>query len=97
MATSRHQVTETPLDPNLRWLTVQDASRYLQVSPQTVRGIIHEGRLKVVRVGLHFRIDRADLDSVMMRRKQTVSPYRRGTHPWVAQRHAENRKRAKAR
>lgn len=92
MALSTKQVTETPLDPNLRWLTIRDAARYLQVSPQTVRGIIHDGRLKVVRIGLHFRIDRVDLDSAMMRRKQTVAPYRRGTRPWVKERHAENRR-----
>jgi excisionase family DNA binding protein len=84
----------SPLDPNLRWLTVDEAAQYLRVGPHTIRHTIHSGELKAARFGQGFRIDRTDLDQLLLRKKRIVAPYRRGTHPWVAKRHAENRKRA---
>ena len=82
------------LDPNLRWLLVSEAAAYLRVSPQTIRHLIHAGRLKAARgIGAGFRIDRADLDSLLTREKKIIAPYRRGSHPWVTERWARERKR----
>jgi excisionase family DNA binding protein len=85
-----------PLVPNTRWLTVDQAAAYLQVIPNTIRNLIHDGSLKAARLGYKFRIERVDLDLMMTRRKRVVPPYRRGLRPWVSARHAENRKRAAA-
>ncbi len=87
---------EPPIDPSLRWLLVVEAAQYLRLSPQTVRQAIHSGELKAIRIGKGFHLDRTDLDRMMISRKKTIPPYRRGTRPWVAKRHTQNRKRAVA-
>jgi excisionase family DNA binding protein len=80
------------LDPNLKWLLVPEAAAYLRVSPQTIRTLIHSGRLKATRgIGAGFRIDRADLDNLLLRKKKVIPPYRRGTHKWVTERWAKKR------
>jgi excisionase family DNA binding protein len=90
---------QLPVDPNVKWLTVEEASRYLRVSAQYVRRILHGGELKAAGLGgsAGFRIDRVDLDQLMLRRKRTVPPYRKGSHPWVAARHDANRQKRAAR
>jgi excisionase family DNA binding protein len=80
-----------------RWFTVEEAASYLRVSHQTIRNILHSGQLKAARVGARFRIAIEDLDDFLARSRRAVAPYRRGTRPWVARRHAANRKRARAR
>jgi len=84
------QKSSPPTEP-FRWLTVDEAAIYLRVSPGTIRGLIHRGELRAARIGTLFRLDRADLDQLMLRRKRSVAPYRRGTHPWVAKRWALQR------
>jgi excisionase family DNA binding protein len=78
---------QLPVDPNVKWL---------RVSAQYVRRILHAGELKAAGLGgsAGFRIDRADLDQLMLRRKRVIPPYLKGNRPWVAARHAQNRKRA---
>jgi len=75
------------------WLDVEMAAEYLHVSQGTVRKILHEGKLKAARIGPHFRIEKSDLDAWLARQKKTIPPYRKGSRPWVAGRHARNRKR----
>jgi excisionase family DNA binding protein len=77
-----------------RWKTVAESAIYLRCSPQHVRTLIHNSKLKAVRCGKGFLLDRNDLDGLLVRRKRFFNPYRRGTKPWVAQRHAENRRAA---
>lgn len=91
---SRSKKLILPLDPNQRWLTVTEASRYTRLSPTSIRSFIHAGRLKAVPDGIAhgYRLDRVDLDAFMIRQKRIIAPYRRGTHPWVARRHAANRR-----
>jgi excisionase family DNA binding protein len=82
----------SPLDPNLKWLLVPEAAQYLRVSPQTIRALIQSGRLKAARgIGAGFRIDRSDLDNLLLREKKVIPPYRRGTHKWVTERWAKKR------
>lgn len=87
------EVTPPPLVPlaERRWLTIPEAASCIAVSPNTVRGFIHDQELRAVPIGLMFRIDRNDLDEFMLRRKKVVAPYRRGSRPWVAERHAKDR------
>jgi excisionase family DNA binding protein len=77
-----------------RWFTTDEAALYLRCSPQTIRGLIHRRELRASRLGQDFRLDRSDLDRLLERGKQFHNPYRKGTHPWVATRHAQNRRRA---
>lgn len=79
------------VDPNRKWLSVFEAAQYLQCAPNHIRRVIHAGDLRAVRFANSFRIDRADLDQLMMKRKQRIAPYRRGTRPWVTRRHAAER------
>jgi excisionase family DNA binding protein len=84
-----------PIDPNQRWFNVAEAAQYSRASRQKIRQLIHRGLLKAVRgVGSGYLIDRADLDSFLTRQKRIIPPYRKNSHPWVARRHAENRKAA---
>lgn len=84
-----------PAAPQLnRWLAVEAAAAYLAISANYLRKLIHDGQIKAIRLGNNFRLDRLDLDQLMLRRKRVVPPYRKNTRPWVAKRHAKNRKRA---
>jgi excisionase family DNA binding protein len=75
---------------SIRWMSIASAASYLEVHPQTIRRLIHSGDLRASKIG-HYRVDRADLDQLLLRRKKFFAPYRRGSKPWVAERHAENR------
>ena len=83
------------LDPSQRWLNVELSARHIDVSPQTIRNLIRSGELRAVRIAKGYKIDRSDLDQLMERRKRTFPPYRKNTHPWVAERHARNRRAAR--
>lgn len=45
-------------------MTVDQAAAYLQVSPETVRGLIADGKLKALKVGDGYRIKKADIDGL---------------------------------
>lgn len=93
----RTQCAEPESDPNnLKWFNVALAARYALCSQTYIRQLIHGGELKAVRLGQTYRIDRVDLDQFLTRRKRFVAPYRKGTHPWVAKRHAQERKHRRA-
>ena len=77
---------------NQRWFSVDEAATYLRCSPQTIRALIHRRELRASKLDWGFRLDRADLDHLLERRKKFHSPYRKNTHPWVAKRHAANRR-----
>ena len=83
-----------------RWLTVEDAALYLRVSPQTVRNVMRRGDVQASRLatsGGPYLLDRREIDSLLERRKRKLPPYRKNTHPWVAKRHAENRRKSTSR
>ena len=74
-----------------RWFSVLEAAAYLGCSPNLIRNLLHNGELRAANVGVLYRIEKTDLDNLMLRRKRRVPPYRKGTHPWVKGRHARNR------
>lgn len=80
------------VDASSRWLTVAEACLYVRCSQQYLRKLIHDGELRASRFASGFRIDRVDLDNLLLRRKRVISPYRKNTHPWVSARHAAARK-----
>jgi len=84
---------KAPLDSNSRWLDVEEACLYVRCSPGYLRKLIHAGELRASRFASGFRLDRIDLDQLLIRRKRTISPYRKNTRPWVAKRHAAKRDR----
>jgi excisionase family DNA binding protein len=79
--------------PAQRWFTIDEAALYLRISASTLRKILHAGELKAARLGPNYRLERTDLDQFLLKRKRVIAPYRKGTHPWVAKRHAASRKR----
>lgn len=79
-----------PIDSE-RWLTVPLAASSKKVHPNYIRSLIHGGELKAVHFGKGFLIEKTDLDNLLLRRKKFFPPYRRGTKPWIAAMHAENR------
>jgi|ERR1700733_7059937 len=102
MADSKNKKSSIPVappvsvDPFQRWLLISEAAAYLRVCQQTIRALIHNGELKAARIGKSYRIDRADLDVMAERRKKIQPRYRTNSHPWVAKRWAEfRRKQAK--
>jgi excisionase family DNA binding protein len=48
-------------------LTVREAANILQITPETLRGYIHAGRLKAARFGRGFRIRTEDLQILINR------------------------------
>jgi len=55
-------------------VSVRDVADQLGVHPETIRRLIHDGRLDAVRVGRVLRVHRAALDSFLAR--QRVKPTR---------------------
>jgi excisionase family DNA binding protein len=75
----------------LRWFTVDEAALYLRVSPGNVRTLIHRQDIRASRLGPSYRLDRADLDLLLEKKKMFHQPYKVGTRPAVAARHAKER------
>jgi excisionase family DNA binding protein len=59
-------------EPNL--VSVRDVADQLGVHPETIRRLIHDGRLDAVRVGRVLRVHRDAVDSFLAR--QRVKPSR---------------------
>jgi excisionase family DNA binding protein len=59
-------------DPGL--VSVREVAEQLGVHPETIRRLIHDGRLDAVRVGRVLRVHREALDSFLAR--QRVKPTR---------------------
>ena len=55
-------------------LSVREVADALGVNPETIRRLIHDGRLDAIRVGRVLRIDRAELDRFIA--SQRVRPNR---------------------
>lgn len=51
---------------NIDFLTVQETSKTLGVTPQTVRGYIKQGRIKGNRIGKHILIMQKDLKNFVL-------------------------------
>jgi len=54
--------------------SVRDVADRIGVHPETIRRLIHEGRLRAVRVGRALRVDDAALEELVAR--QRVKPER---------------------
>jgi len=82
-------------DPNQIWFTLKEAAAYIRLSPTHLRNLIHSREIKVASIatGGSFRIERADLDQLLQRRKRFMAPYRTGSRPWIAAIHAEKREK----
>jgi len=48
-----------------RWLTCEQAAEYLQLHPQSVRGMIKRGEFGAGRLGRALRLDRPALDAYL--------------------------------
>jgi excisionase family DNA binding protein len=63
------------VDPNVEGLyTVRDVAGQLGVHPETIRRLIHDGRLDAVRVGRVLRVHKRAVDGFLAR--QRVKPSR---------------------
>ena len=87
---SKSPASKISFPASVRWMSIASAASYLEIHPQTIRRLIHSGELRAAKIG-HYRVDRADLDQLLICRKKFFAPSRRGSKPWVAKRHAENR------
>ena len=59
-------------DPD-RPVSVREVSELLGVHPQTVRRLIHEGKLEGVRIGNGLFVPRAALDELVSRQRRKPS------------------------
>lgn len=57
-------------------VSVREVARRLGVHPETIRRLIHDGRLEAVRIGRVLRVDSSELESFLAR--QRVKPQRPG-------------------
>ncbi|HEY6055203.1 MAG TPA: helix-turn-helix domain-containing protein [Gaiellaceae bacterium] len=64
----------TEVDPSSALYSVRQVADQLGVHPETVRRLIHDGRLEAVRIGRVLRIHGAELDGFLAR--QRVKPQR---------------------
>lgn len=54
--------TKTASDMTQQYYTVLDVAKVVQLTPQTIRSRIKEGRLKAEKIGRALMIRKADLD-----------------------------------
>lgn len=87
----KKKVVSTPA-PDQRWMRIDAGARYMGRSVQYVRNLIHAGKLRVSKPDSQYLLDRNDVDEFLIRHKRIAPPYRRGTRPAVALRHARKRK-----
>lgn len=64
----------TGVDSSSSLYSVRQVADQLGVHPETVRRLIHDGRLEAVRIGRVLRIDASELDGFLAR--QRVKPQR---------------------
>jgi excisionase family DNA binding protein len=64
----------TEVDPSAALYSVRQVADQLGVHPETVRRLIHDGRLEAVRIGRVLRIDGTALEGFLAR--QRVKPQR---------------------
>jgi excisionase family DNA binding protein len=57
-------------------VSVREVARRLGVHPETIRRLIHDGRLEAVRIGRVLRVESSELESFLDR--QRVKPQRPG-------------------
>lgn len=55
-------------------LSVREVADALGVHPETIRRLIHDGRLEAIRIGRVLRVDRSELDRFL--EAQRVKPHR---------------------
>ena len=81
-----------------RWLNVDEAAVYLGVCRGTVLNILRRGELRAVQrvAGSPYSLDIHDLDRYQESHKKLIPPYRRGSHPWVAKRWKDQRRKRTA-
>ena len=73
-------------------MTIAEAALYMRRSVQGVRNLIHSGQLRVSKPDSQYLLDRHAIDEFLVRRERIATPYRKGTRPAVAARHAAARK-----
>ncbi len=62
------------VDPTKRLLSVSEAAQVFGLSPYTLRGWVHQGKVPVVRLDSTVRIDRVDLEALIQNAKRSWSP-----------------------
>ena len=50
---------------NLKWLNVKEASKYLRVSPESLRRRVQRRQIKFYRLGQQLRFKKSDLDDLL--------------------------------
>jgi excisionase family DNA binding protein len=50
-------------------ITVKETASYLKLHPLTVYEYIHSGKLRAIKFGRYYRIDKVDLDRFINRHK----------------------------
>jgi len=57
------------IDKVMDIMTVDEVATYLKMSPQVIRRWLRQGKLKGVKIGKEWRIDKADIDALMKKDK----------------------------
>lgn len=52
-------------DNNMKWMTTEEAARYVRVSVAQMRNLVHQGRVRFYRLGARLRFLRSDLDRML--------------------------------
>ena len=75
MSDTENLVTDLP--PSMRLFSIQDVARILGIREESVRRLVHEGRLRASRVGVLLRVPQSALERYLEENVSTGPDSRR--------------------
>lgn len=63
------QIKRQPEDENAKWLDTDEAAKYLSITPNALRILVHRARVVTYKLGRRLRFKKADLNSLLHKKE----------------------------
>ncbi len=63
------QIKKQPEDENDKWLDTDEAARYLSITPNALRILVHRARVVTYKLGRRLRFKKTDLNSLLHKKE----------------------------
>lgn len=61
----QNRIWQTTADENDKWLDTDEAAKYLRITPNALRILVHRARVRVFKLGRRLRFRQSDLLAVL--------------------------------